>query len=387
MGGALRDERTGAWHNYQRKPGVLGVRFHAPKWAPAWATDPTLLWSRVEQAEVRSNAAVARELIVALPAELDPEQRDVLACAIAEWLVARYGIAVMTVLHAPNGKGDKRNFHAHLLMTTRRVAHHGFEQKVRVLDDRRTGKLEVRAIREVVAEKTNVALWRAGVPVRVDHRTLKAQALDAERRGDFEAAARLTREPTRHEPREVVAQVRQGRLLDHAQRNQSVRTDNQAQLARTLARLSHRKSARHPTAAIPRREALSRIEQARGQDAALLNAQARAMRQSVQADAEFAEAYDRMFVAADMPVQPLAPTVQSDASPKRRRSASVAHPSHRARSNPIRPTHARSSGAPRTAREWAEFRRLQRRRGIEPKRVDVARGSAPSRRPRPPRLR
>src|SRR5262249_8322366 len=152
MGSSLRDERTGEWHNYSRKSGVVSVHFHAPAIAPPWATNPQELWSRVEQRETRANAAVARELIVALPNELPEEERASLARSMAEWLVERYGVAVMTAIHAPDGKGDQRNAHAHLLMTTRRVDAAGLVGKVRVLDDRATGKVEVRAIREMVAK-------------------------------------------------------------------------------------------------------------------------------------------------------------------------------------------------------------------------------------------
>src|ERR1700744_754759 len=79
MGSSLRDERTGKWHNYSRKSGVVSVHFHAPAIAPAWATNAQELWSRVEQRETRANAAVARELIVALPNELPENERAALA--------------------------------------------------------------------------------------------------------------------------------------------------------------------------------------------------------------------------------------------------------------------------------------------------------------------
>ena len=36
-------------------------------------------------------------------------------------LVERYSVAVSVAIHAPGGKGDDRNYHAHILFTTREM--------------------------------------------------------------------------------------------------------------------------------------------------------------------------------------------------------------------------------------------------------------------------
>ena len=85
---------------------------------------PAELWNRVEAAEVRKNARVARvarEVLVALRAELSPAQRRELTLGIAQAQADRYGTAGTLAVHTPDREGDQRNHHAHILMTTRRL--------------------------------------------------------------------------------------------------------------------------------------------------------------------------------------------------------------------------------------------------------------------------
>lgn len=209
-GAALADTRTGLTHDYTRRHGVESVETLLPPGAPAWAADRTALWNAAEAAETRKNSCVARELLVALPHELPPPQRLNLARAIGRHLVDTYHVAVLVAVHAPDRAGDDRNAHAHLLLTTRVLTPHGLAGKVRCLDDKTQGPLEVKAIRAKVAELTNAALAAGGSSERVDHRTLVAQAKEAEANGDFWRAALLTREPMRRVSRADVEAVRRG---------------------------------------------------------------------------------------------------------------------------------------------------------------------------------
>jgi hypothetical protein len=166
----LVDERIGVAHDYTRRHGVVAVEMFAPPDAPNWARDPTRLFVEAELAENRVNARTARELQVALPAELDADQRGRLVADWAGLLVERYRVAVMAAIHEPSDKGDERNVHTHLLFTTRAVSGEGFGAKVRVLDDLKSGPEEVEFLRAQVAALTNSALAAAGVEDRVDHR-------------------------------------------------------------------------------------------------------------------------------------------------------------------------------------------------------------------------
>ncbi len=214
------DDPSGARHSYSRKTGVLSVDMLAPTNAPAWAWDPHQLWSKVEEHERRKNARVAREVLMALPHELTPEQRRALAREVGQLLVERYGVAVQIALHAPDKGGDERNYHAHILMTPRQVGPTGFgDSAARILDEFKAGAQELKALRALIGERINDALSAACQPARVDHRSLREQQGSAIEAGDFRAAAKLDRLPSRHEGKAVTQARRRGERLPRAKRN------------------------------------------------------------------------------------------------------------------------------------------------------------------------
>ena len=95
-----------------------------------------------------------------------------LAVAFAAELVRRYGVAADVAIHAPSRDGDQRNWHAHVLTTTRAVAADGsLGAKTRALDDRKTGPAEVEALRALWARQVNQMLSWAKAEARVDHRS------------------------------------------------------------------------------------------------------------------------------------------------------------------------------------------------------------------------
>lgn len=237
-GGKLKDERIGRTHDYRRKGGVLDARMLAPADA-SWALDTSALWNKAEAVEVRCNARTARELIVALPAELPQAAQIDLANAIGQDLVDRYRVAVLVAVHAPDKGGDDRNTHAHLLMTTREVRADRLGPKTRVLDDKTTGPAQAERMRENVAARINAALERAGIATTVDPRRLTVQAEEAAERGDLDAVVRLTRTPTRHQGVSATAAARKGRFSPVVYDNQSVRQDNRS-VARHGRKLANR---------------------------------------------------------------------------------------------------------------------------------------------------
>ena len=97
----VRDARTGEVHDYTRKDGVLHTEILAPEHAPDWARDRSSLWNAVEAIERRKDAQVSREVRVALPSELTPEQnRDLVRGFVQAQFVAR-GMVADIALHAP----------------------------------------------------------------------------------------------------------------------------------------------------------------------------------------------------------------------------------------------------------------------------------------------
>lgn len=169
----VRDERTGELHDFARKRGVVHREIVTPDTAPDWAHNRERLWNAAEAAEKRRDAMTAREFEIALPSELNREQRKQLALAMAREIVTRHRCAVDVAIHAPSREGDERNHHAHLLCTTRRLARDGLAEKTRELDEKHSG--EIARWRARWAELQNEALKARGLDSRVDHRSYRDQ--------------------------------------------------------------------------------------------------------------------------------------------------------------------------------------------------------------------
>lgn len=164
--------REGRVHDYTRKQGVAHTEIIVPAEA-IWARDRAALWNAAETAEKRVNSTVAREYEVALPGELSAAGRITLVRAFAREVCDRYGVAVDFAIHAPNRDGDQRNWHAHVLTTTRRAEAEGLGPKTRILDDQKSGPEQVKDLRRLWAELTNKALEREQCPERVTHKSFE----------------------------------------------------------------------------------------------------------------------------------------------------------------------------------------------------------------------
>lgn len=183
-GSEIVNERTGMIHDYTRKSGVEHVEIFTRKGIPA--PDMSGLWNAAEAAEKRKDGRTAREVLVALPAELDADQRLALARELTADLVDRYGVAAQLAVHAPDRGGDQRNHHAHVLLTTRTYGHDGLGKKGQLewsgTQCRKAGVIkpadELKMLRERWADMQNRALKRAAVVARVDHRSLADQSVD-----------------------------------------------------------------------------------------------------------------------------------------------------------------------------------------------------------------
>ena len=215
-GERIRDVRTGKTYDHSERQDVMHKEIVLPsKLADAemkWARDRATLWDAAERAETRKNARVAREYLVALPVELSPEQRIGLVRGFSQELTDRYGFGIDFTIHAPREfpGSDPRNFHAHLLATTREITPEGMGAKT-TLDmsdgNRRERGLEP-AINELFhvrarwAAVANEALQEAHIAARIDHRSLEARGIDREPRPYI---PRPAFEMERHGSRSVLA--------------------------------------------------------------------------------------------------------------------------------------------------------------------------------------
>ncbi|CAG4925368.1 unnamed protein product [Acidocella sp. C78] len=176
-------------HDFSQRSGVERAEIVLPKGTDAeWARDRSALWNAAEASEKRKDARVAREIEVALPHELSDEQRLELTREFAQSLANRYGVVVDFAIHSPHGHTDVRNHHAHIMMTTRQVGPDGLGDKSELeLENKRlvalglpTSHEQLRDIRSGWEQRTNEHLARAGLDIRVDHRSHQERGLEIE---------------------------------------------------------------------------------------------------------------------------------------------------------------------------------------------------------------
>ena len=181
---AIEAERTAEVFYFKHRDAPEHHEVLLPDGADERFRDCGVLWNTAEGAEKRKDAQVAREIVLALPANagLTDEDRIALARSFATEHFVSKGLAVQFDVHRPHvGAGEGHpddgtvNWHAHLLITTRRVEGDRFAaKKARDLDP----EMRSAAGKSFVADgEAWGELWRAhqdryfrehGLDVRVD---------------------------------------------------------------------------------------------------------------------------------------------------------------------------------------------------------------------------
>ena len=223
-GERLENERDGRVHDYTEKGHVAYTEIMTPENAPEWAKDREKLWNEVERAEKSIDAQLCREVEVALPTELTPEQQKELVREFVKENFVDHGMIADVAIHNPSG-----NEHVHILLTMREVDREGNWQqkckkeyeldkdgnkqrlpsgnyKCRKIETNDWNKKEsLEKWREGWEKTANRHLEKAGHEARIDRRSLKDQGID--------------REPQIHEGRAAQIQKKE------AQRGKSVELD------------------------------------------------------------------------------------------------------------------------------------------------------------------
>lgn len=165
-GEALRDERYAKVQHYEDRSGVLASGVMLPPNAPVWMRDRERLWNAVERREDRSThpntAQLAREIVIALPHELEDEARHFLLKNILKEAATRQGMVADYAIHAPDPDGDDRNYHAHVMLTMRRIDLNdpdGFGNKARPWNTRQA----LADFKGHIERETNRMLKRYGI--------------------------------------------------------------------------------------------------------------------------------------------------------------------------------------------------------------------------------
>ena len=167
-------------------------------------------WNAVEPMEegYRANSRVQMRFVGALPHFLTAAQRRALVGDFGEQAFGRYGLGYMAAGHCPDANGDDRNWHFHMLTTTRQVVRLG-DHEWAFSDEKLTeaftpeGLLRTRAIFAAVVNRHCRA---AGFDHRYTHQKYEDRDLDAfrtEKIGPARMAA--------HEDGEEVAAIERNR--------------------------------------------------------------------------------------------------------------------------------------------------------------------------------
>lgn len=227
------DIRTGLKHDYSKRDGVIMALAFDKEMR---MIDRNELWNKAESAEKRKDGRTAREWILAIPYELIPkekhEQKDInknygaqVALKFAKELADRYNVAFDIAIHSPDAKGDNRNYHAHIMTTTREVEcksnviEFGKKTTLELSNTKRkelglpSSNIEIKDLREKWEIIVNTELESHGIDVRIDHRSLKAQGAE--------------REPTIKMGWKASALERRGVQTDRGDINRAIRADNE----------------------------------------------------------------------------------------------------------------------------------------------------------------
>ena len=141
----IKDEQTNVTYNFQKKGDNIYHEVLLPEGADQKFKDIKILMNEVEKCEKRKDSQLLKDAVIALPddKELNLQDRIEVTKRIIEkrgWV--KEGLAVQVDIHEPHD-GEK-NWHAHLLITTRRFTKEGkgFGVKARDLNPefKNTGK-------------------------------------------------------------------------------------------------------------------------------------------------------------------------------------------------------------------------------------------------------
>ena len=193
----LTNEWDGITHDYTKKGGVVYSEILLPAHAPPEFSDRSTLWNSVEKSEKSRNAQLAREIEIALPAEIDRQSQIRLVRKYVKDIFVSSGMCADFSIH---DKGDG-NPHAHIMLTIRPLkesgewgakcrkeydldAHGqriplpngGFKShRVNTTDWNDPGKAEV--WRAAWANACNYSLEQIGKPERIDYRSYARQGV------------------------------------------------------------------------------------------------------------------------------------------------------------------------------------------------------------------
>ena len=111
----ILNDYDGVLHDFTRKHGLVWEHIFLPENAPQEWQNRSELWNAVERAEKTKDSRLARELVVALPVELNKEQWINLLTEYIQNNFVADGMCADVAIHDTDG----HNPHAHIMLTVR----------------------------------------------------------------------------------------------------------------------------------------------------------------------------------------------------------------------------------------------------------------------------
>lgn len=168
----ITDDRIGETYDFSHRTDLHGHIILAPVSAPAHIVESSsALWNEVERVERQNNGQTARYFDVAIPVELNNDDKKKLVAEYCQKNFVDKGMIADIVFHDLDGK----NPHAHVMLTMKTITTAGFGKKDRSWNDKKM----VVQWRESWATISNSYLEAAGSEERIDHRSLRTQCADA----------------------------------------------------------------------------------------------------------------------------------------------------------------------------------------------------------------
>ena len=169
----LYDQRLDKTFDYSNKSDLLYKEIMLSKSAPEKFLNREILWNEVEASEKRKDSQLAREIEVSLPKELTEKQNIKLTKEYVKNQFISLGMIADLCIHKGHGRDQP---HAHIMLTTREVSEKGFGKKVVEWDKQPI----LYNWREEWANCVNKHLAKAGLDIKIDHRSNKERGIDLE---------------------------------------------------------------------------------------------------------------------------------------------------------------------------------------------------------------
>ena len=231
-GEKITNNYDGITHDFTRKGGIAHTEILLPENAPAEYEDRPKLWNAVEKVEKANNSQLAREIEVALPAELTLEDNIALVRYYVKSNFVSAGMCADICIH------DKKdgNPHAHIMLTMRPFEKDGtwgaksrkeyfyddYGEKVKLKNGTfKTNKVNLvdwneqtkaEEWRAAWADTTNRVLEYRDIESRVDHRSFERQGIE--------------QIPTVHMGVSATQMERRGIATDRGDMNREIRQKN-----------------------------------------------------------------------------------------------------------------------------------------------------------------